>query len=413
MSRITTRSLPCGTPLIVESIDGVRSAALSWILPAGAAFDPPDMQGMAAMCAELLMRGGGALTSRQQADAFDTLGATRSAHPGSFTMSVGLTMLADRLTDAFPLLVDMVLRPRMDYDAIDPARDLALQALASLRDNPQDLASVMLRERHHPPPIDRSGLGTPEGLAAIEREHLVMAWARCAKPAQSILAVAGAVSPDAVYDRLAPLIETWVGSNPEPPLGKPPPRGYYHHPDHSNQVQILIAHDAPPEPHDDAILERFVIAVLSGGMAGRLFTELREKRGLCYAVSAGYRGDRDFGSVTAYVGTTPERAQESLDVLWAQLRHIHTPAGAVTPDEFHRARIGMKTSVVFSGESTAARAASLASDQRRLGRPRSLAEIAARIDAVTLDQVNAYLARRSLGVTTTLTLGPSPLKPPA
>ena len=155
-----------------------------------------------------------------------------------------------------------------------------------------------------------------------------------------------------------------------------------------------------------------MINVLSGGMSGRLFTEVREKRGLCYSVSAGYRAERDFGAVTAYVGTTPERAQESLDVLTQELQRIHTPAGAITQEEFQRAVIGSKSRLIFSGESTGARAAALAADQHRVGRPRSLGELAEEIDRVTLDQVNNYLTRRSLGTPTIQTLGPAELTAP-
>ena len=410
---IFTRTLESGMPLVVETMPGVRSAALSWLLPAGSAFDPDHQQGMTAMFAELLLRGAGSLGSRDQADAFDRLGAARAAEPGSFTMRIGCTMLGERLPDVLPLVVDMAMRPRMDYDAIDPARDLALQALAAVNDDPHERAALLLRARHNPKPLDRSGLGTEAGLAAIEREDLVMAWRNSSKPSPSVMAVAGAVDPDAIEKQLNHLLTGWHGEHPEPALGPTPPRGYGHQHDETNQVQILLAHDAPPEPHADSLLEKFVISVLSGGMAGRLFTEVREKRGLCYSVNAGYRGDKVHGAVSAYVGTTPERAQESLDVLWEQLLHLSTPAGAITPDEFARAKVGMKSGLVFSGESSSARAAALAHDYRRLGRGRSLEELATQVDAVTVDQLNAYLARRKMGTVTIQTLGPKPLRSPA
>jgi predicted Zn-dependent peptidase len=208
------------------------------------------------------------------------------------------------------------------------------------------------------------------------------------------------------------LLGGWQGSTPEPVLGGPPVRGYGHEPDETNQVQIIVLHEAPPEPHPDSLAEKLVISVLSGGMSGRLFSEVREKRGLCYSVGAGYRGDRDFGSVSCYVGTTPERAQESLDVLLSELHRVHSPQGHVQPEEFKRAVTGMKSRLIFSGESTGARSAALAGDIHRLGRARSLEEMAGQIDALTLDQVNDYLARRSLGRMTIQTLGPKPLIPP-
>lgn len=412
MGSIVVHSLACGMPLIVERMEGVKSAAVSWILPAGAAYDPIDKQGQAAMWGELLMRGAGAKDSRQQADAFDRVGAGRSADVGVQVLRVASTMLGVKAAETLGLLTEMVLLPRMDYDAIDPARELALAAIESLKDDPQERASLLLRERHHPEPLNRSGLGTQAGLNALEREDLVMGWKACCKPEQSVLAIAGDVEPGAIIERCEKLLEGWHGGLSEPPQGKTPLRGYAHCEDPSNQVQILLAHDAPSEANPDSLLEKFVMSVLSGGMSGRLFSEVREKRGLCYSVNAGYRGDKTYGVVSAYVGTSPERAQQSLDVLWQELAKLREPAGAITPEEFARAKVGMKSSVVFSGESTGARAASLASDQRRLGRPRSLEEIARAIDEVTLERVNEYLKRREPGRWTIQTLGPTALKPP-
>jgi predicted Zn-dependent peptidase len=412
MSEIVVHTLACGAVVIVERMSSVRSAAASWMIPGGCGYDPDDMMGRATMWVELLLRGSASLTSREQADAFDQLGVSRATDLGAYNLRIAAGLLGQNMLKAMPLLMDMVRRPRMDDASVEPCRDLALQAIESLQDDPQERASHLARERHYPSPLNRSGLGTPEGLEALTGERLRADWAATALPGGAILAFAGDLAPAAVIESLERLTAGWKGVASEPALSPPPARGYGHAEDPSNQVQIIVLHDAPPESHPDSMLEKVVVNVLSGGMAGRLFTEVREKRGLCYSVSAGYRGERDFGSLSAYVGTTPEKAQESLDVLFEQLRRLGTPEGRITPDEFARAIIGMKSSVVFSGESSGARAASLASDHRRLGRPRSLDEITRQIDAVTLEQVNDYLARRRTGKVTIQTLGPRELSPP-
>lgn len=411
MTNVQSRSLSHGARLVVEPIDGVRSAAMCWMVPGGSAHDPPDQLGRSSVWQELLMRGAGGKASRDMADAIDRLGVGRSVDVGTFYVRVGATMLGDRLLDTLPLVTDMVLAPALADEDFAPAVDLALQSIASLADNPHERCAIEARRRHMPDPINRSGLGTPEGIARLTPAGLRRDWSATARPGGSILAIAGAADADAITDTLERLLASWEGSTPLPERGPPPPRGYAHETDQTNQVQVIVCHDAPPEPHGDSILEKIVLSVLSGGMSGRLFTEVREKRGLCYSVSAGYRGDRDFGSVTAYVGTTPERAQESLRVLMAELRRISDPApeNRVSPDEFQRAVAGMKSRLVFSGESTAARASALAADLHVHGRPRTLREIADTIDRVTLDQVNDYLGRRTLGTLTIQTLGPDPL----
>lgn len=421
MTRLTTITLDSGMPLIVEEVPGVRSVGVAWYVPAGSGTEPENLLGLGAMWSELLLRGAGDLDSRAHADALDRLGVTRGAEQGSIYMRLGFTMLADRLSAALPLMVDMVRRPRMDPDSIEPVRDLCLQAIDALKDDPHERASITLRERHNPPPLNRSGLGTIDGLRAITRDDLVQGWHARAVPRRSIFAVAGAVAHAGgavgIANRLNALLAGWSGDAPEPARGVSTTKGTYHHvEDASAQVQVLLAHDAPPEPHPDCIAERVVSSVLSGGMSARLFTEVREKRGLCYAVSESYAADRDFGQCVAYVGTTPERAQDSLDVLVAELRRINGSAaegGGITEEEFNVALIGIKSRIVLAGESTTARAHALASDQHKLGRPRSLDEIAAAYDALALPQINDYLARRTIGPLTIVTLGPRALTPPA
>jgi predicted Zn-dependent peptidase len=413
MSDIRTRRLACGMPLIVETMPGVSSAALSWLVPAGTSIEPENRLGIASMLAELLMRGAGGLESREHADALDRLGVGRSTDASGSHLRIGATMLGSRVLEALPLIVDMVRRPRFDAGAIEPARDLALQALDALQDDPQERAVTRARARHFPTPFDRSTHGEAEGIKAVTRDDILSLWDRRATPHGSILAIAGAVDGDAIEHRLNRLLDGWTGEAADPfPTGSPT-RGYEHEEDETNQVQIILMSDAPPEPDHNAVLERVVANILSGGMSGRLFTEVREKRGLCYAVSAGYGGGKLFGTLMGYVGTTPERAQESLDVMVAELARINSHEGTPTREEFDRAIVGMKSRLVFSGESTSSRASALAGDVYRLGRPRSLGELAREIDAVTLDRVAAYLRTRTLGTMTIQTLGPVALTPPS
>lgn len=409
---IHVTTLSCGTTLLVQPMPNVRSAALSWLVPGGSVDDPANRLGRSAMWSEMLLRGTRSLGSREHADAFDRLGAGRAVENGSFFMRLSTTLMGDRVDAVLPLLTSMVLEPRFDPDALEPSRDLALQALASLADDPQERAMLRARERHFAPPLNRSGLGDEAGLTSMTHADIAEGWKSVQSPRRSIFCAAGAVDPVALAARLDELLSGWHGGASETTIESAAPRGYAHETDETNQVQIILVHDAPPESSPDALLEKVVLSVLSGGMSGRLFSEVREKRALCYSVNAGYRGDRDFGGVTAYVGSKPEQAQESLDVLHAELVRITTPQGAITPEEFARAIVGIKSRLVFSGESTGARAAALGMDWFRLGRTRTLEEMSREVDAVTLDQVNAYAQRRSLGRLTIQTVGPAPLRPP-
>lgn len=413
MSEPVVRELSCGMPLVCERIDGVQSAGLTWLVAGGSARDPEELEGLSTMWSEILFRGAGDLDSRGHADALDTLGASRSSNVQTHHLKLGASAMGPRLEEALPLIVDMVRRPRMEAESVEPVRDLCMQELLALKDEPQQRVMLNLRRRHNPSPLNRSGVGTERGLSAIAREDLVERWPETARPRGSIFAAAGDVDIDRLEAALNTLLDGWEGDAPSVETGDAPARGYEHETDQTNQVHIGVSYDSPAERDERSALERLATAALSGGMSGRLFTEVREKRGLVYAVQASYRSDRDYGRTVAYAGTTPERAQETVDVLLGELRRINGPAsagGGIDQSEFDRAKVGLKSNLVMSGESTSARAGALASDLHRLDRPRSLEERVAEIDRITLDQVNDYLSTRELGEITVTTIGPAALR---
>jgi predicted Zn-dependent peptidase len=144
-------------------------------------------------------------------------------------------------------------------------------------------------------------------------------------------------------------------------------------------------------------------------MSGRLFTEVREKRGLCYSVWAGYSSLKNEGSILGYAGTSNDRAQATLDCL---IGEVHRLSDGVTAEELQRAKTGLKASTIMQGESTSARAGAIAHDFFMRGRIRTLEEIKNSIDAITVDQVNAYLKKNKPGPFTIVTVGPKELKLP-
>jgi predicted Zn-dependent peptidase len=289
---------------------------------------------------------------------------------------------------------------------------LCLQSLASIEDEPRDKAMRELLAVHFGSPINRHTLGTKQGIMAVDAASVAAHYNANARPEGSVLSIAGDIDADALFERLNAMLEDWQGQPADIAPEQQGIRGVHHLEQTSNQVHIALSYDAPRETDDpNCWYERLGTAVLSGGMSGRLFTEVREKRGLCYSVYASYGSGKHHGRVTAYAGTTPERAQETLDVLIGELERIRTGAGAVNASEFERARTGLKSKLVLSGESSRARASALAADYDRLGRCRSLDELAAKVDSVTLDQLNGYLQSTPLDLskTSVVTIGPAPL----
>jgi len=406
MSVIHQTTLPNGLRLVAEPIPGAASLAMTLLTPAGLASQPAEQQGVAPVLAEMLCRGAGDRDARQHSDALDTLGVQRSTDAQTRFFRVGATMIGSKMAEAMPLLFDMVRRPRLAEESLGPSVDLALQSIDALADEPQRRAMLELRRRHYPEPINRSPLGERDHLRSLTTQDVRDFWDSRFKADGSILGFAGQFDWDELVATVTGLLGDWGGrASPAdgPGAGEP---GYHHLPGDSTQVHIGVAYPAVPETDPRWVLQRAATAALSGGMSGRLFTEVREKRGLVYSVYASYAGQKDRGDILAYAGTTVPRAQETLDVLTHELRRL---SEGLDESEFQRAIVGMKSSLVMQGESTTSRAASIASDVYVFGQPRSLDQSAAEVDAVTLKQLNAYVAQHPPGGMTLITLGPEPL----
>lgn len=410
MAQIHQHRLDNGLWLLAEPIAGAQSLAMSFLLPAGVAQEPPDQQGVAGLVAEMICRGAGPLDAKAHSDALDQLGVQRGTNVETKHLQLGATMIATKLEPALPLLVDMVLRPALGPNALEPSRDLALQALDALEDEPQQKVFYELRQRHFPQPFGRSSLGQREHLQSITHDQVHHYWQKQFTPQGAVLGFAGKFDWPRLKDLIAHHLGPWTGSVPEPDTQGSAPRGYTPLHAASTQVHIGLAYDAIPEPHELSLLQKAAAAVLSGGMSGRLFTQVREKRGLCYSVYAAYAGQKQYGCVLSYAGTTAPRAQETLDVLVAELRRL---SDGIDQGEFDRAIVGMKSRLVMQGESSQARAGSIAAEQYLYGRPRTLEEWAAKVDQITLANLNQFVRDHPPGPMTVVTIGPDPLHPPA
>lgn len=415
MNEIRVERLDNGLVVAFETIPGMATASLCWLVPAGTAGDPEGAagEGETTLLSELILRGAGTRDSRAWSDALDALGCERRTTANPFHTLLTATMMGTRLADALPLLADAILRPRFDAEHLDPVQRLALQALEGLADDPQHLVMLRLAERFLPAPYNRSGYGHAAGLRKATMDTLRASWARRAVPRGSILAIAGAVDPAKLLPLLRDILGGWGGSVEEPKVTRPAVGGTDHLNQDSSQTHLAIALPAPVDGDPDATALRLASLVLGGESSSRLFTEVREKRGLCYSVGASVSLGRDRGMLQVYAGSTPERAGQTLACIRGELERF---GGGITPDEFARARTGLKSRVVMQGESAAARASSLAGDLFRLGTVRSLGDMAAAFDALTLDAVNAAVARHwGKGWTDRLVLasiGPAPLQHP-
>jgi predicted Zn-dependent peptidase len=392
-----------GLTLLCEEMPWLSSASLELLLPVGAAGDPEGQEGSAKVLNDWLHRGAGEYDSRQLSEALDGLGVRRGGGAGGETMTLSASLLADALPEVLTLYGDIVRRPRLEANEFEPARTLALQELASLDDNPSQRMFIALSANTFASPHGRSSFGSEAGLKALSAESVRQDYAGRVSPKGAILSVAGGVRWPEVVARVREAFESWSGPGSSLPKVRLEPQTTRHLSSDTAQTQIGVAYEAIPPGESGWYENALAVAVLSGGMGSRLFSEVREKRGLVYNVVAVGRAVRGFGYTLGYAGTTPERAEETLSVLLSELKGI---SRGVAADELERARTGLLSHLVMQGESSRARASVMARDTFLLGAPRTIQTVKEAVQQVTLDRLNTFLAARPEPRFTVLTLGP-------
>jgi predicted Zn-dependent peptidase len=401
-----------GLVLLAETMPGVQSASFTMLVPAGVAYEGAEGLdrggGAATMAAEWITRGAGPRDSHALLTALDNLGVSHAESAQTLHTSVAAATLGRNLEPALEIFADMVLRPHLDEAEVEPIRALCLQNLRSLEDDPGSKVIYELRRRHFPDPWGRPAPGTPEGIAALTPEAIRDFLAATYRPNGAILGVAGAIDWPRLRDTVGRLFGDWA-SRPEPQVHERPAGPQRDHIlRETQQIQIALAHPAATVDSPDYYWARAAVAILGGYSSARLFTEVREKRGLCYSVYASYEGQRDRAALLCYAGTSADRAQQTLDVMLAEIERLGREGVAL--DELETMRAGLKSSLIMAQESSMSRSGALASDWYFLGRVRPIEEIATALDALTPEGVSAYAAGlvqpRDL---TILTLGPNAL----
>jgi predicted Zn-dependent peptidase len=398
-----------GLVLLVERMRWLESAAFSLAVPAGCVYDPAALWGVGNFTCEMVQRGCGSRNSRQFLNDLENLGIDHSSNVSTAHTSFAGAMPADRLEPALAIYADLVQRPHLPSDQLEDARLVCLQEIHGLEDDLAQRAMMELKRRRYGDPYGRYSQGTLETVQDISLADVASHFESNYGPRGAILSIAGNVDFPRVRDQIGELFGNWQ-TQPSTTLAESAPELDSSHLQHeSSQTHIAVAFDSVPYAHPDYYQARGAVGVLSDGMSSRLFTEVRENRGLVYSVYASCHSLRDRANVFCYAGTSTDRAQETLDVLLHELRKL---AEGVQEDELQRLKARLKSALVMHQESSAARCHSMAGDWYHLQRVQSLEEVGRRVDELTTGSINAYLSTHPPDHFTVVTLGQEKLEIP-
>ena len=403
MSKLDIHKLQNGMVILGERIDHVQSVSFHFLLPAGSALMPDGCCGAGTVISDWLFRGAGDRDSRELSEALDGLGIHQHTSVSAKRLDICASMEAGNLFDALELFADIILRPKLCADQFEFSRQQAVNELHGLDDDPREKVMLRLAEQFYPDPYGRPAAGKLTELQSLTAEKTAAIVKNCFHPSQMIFSICGHYDFDAVCRQM----ETLLGRNSEfsQPVIVPKHKGnsYLHLPGEGAQVHIGLMTKVPPIGSGCYYELMAAVSILSGSMSSRLFTEVREKRGLCYAVGARYRTLKEYAGISCYAGTTPEKAQETFDVIVEQFNLLRT---GITDDEMQRAKVGLKTSLIMQCESTSSRSGGIAGDYCLLGRVRSLEEIRDKIADMKIDDITTTLQENPFKEFTVVTIGP-------
>lgn len=406
-SEFKERVLTSGVQVVGQPMDGVQSAALGILIGAGARHEQPRQFGISHVVEQLLLRGTTHLDARQLSDALDSLGISYDSSSGVEMTLVSAVMLGDRLEAGIDLLADVVRYPSFPEDALETVRALISQERRQREDQPGQRVMDLLRQNLYAGnPVSHDVLGTEDTVRSLTRDEITDFWSERYTTNNMVISVAGNFEWDAVIDQLERITATWPSGAGRPVVHEPATRsGVTVLSKETTQENLGFAFPAVPVTDPHYYAGRLMTQILGGGMNSRLFQEVREKRGLAYAVHARFDTLERAGFVRIYVGTSADRAHESVEVVMAELDRL--VRGGVTEDELALAKTRVKSQVIMRSESTLARMSSNLRTWWYEQQLHSLDSIRDLIDHVTVEEIGTLLeSLRPVEHLTVVGLGP-------
>ena len=383
--------LESGVRVVTEAVPSVRSVALGFWVRTGSRDETPAQAGVSHFLEHLLFKGTKRYSAIEIAEIFDGLGASVNAATGKESTNLYARFLDTHTDEAFDLLAEMLMGPT--YPEIDSEREVVLEEIAMYEDEPQDkVHDVLDRAVFGGHPLGRRVLGEAEVISSIPIPDIDAYHRSHYTGANIVIAAAGNIEHDAIVELTRRHIEAPAAdgepAGPEAPLLDGAQVGFQQ----KDTEQFHVCFGGPGIDRGDE--RRYALSILDavfgGSTSSRLFREVREKRGLAYAVGSYTQQYVDSGLIGLYVGTRGDNVEEACEIIGRELASVHTEG--ITEDELTRAKEHVKGRMVLSSESTAARMGRIGKAVL-FGTPLlTVDELLEKVDAVSLGDV-AELAR--------------------
>jgi predicted Zn-dependent peptidase len=381
--------LDSGERVISERLPHVRSATIGYWIGTGSRDETESKAGVSHFIEHLLFKGSSRFSALEIAEIFDGMGGELNAATSREHTVVYGRVPENHIETALDVMGDMVFSPF--FHDLDAEREVVLEEIAMYEDTPQELVHDLIGEAvfgSHA--LGRPVIGTADVISSVTRRTLRNHHAAFYSPANIVVAAAGSIDHDHLVELVQASIERRAQAVPakpriRSPLLKTPKPGLRFQRKDTEQYHVCLGAPGVSRSDRRRFAASILDAILGGSASSRLFQEIREKRGMAYAVYSFLSQYADTGQIGIYVGTREDNLAEALQITTEQVADI--AAGNLRPGELSRAQENLKGRLLLSMESTSARMTrlgkSLVTDSEIL----SLDRLVAEVDGVDTDAV--------------------------
>ena len=393
---IRASSLGNGIRLVTERMPDVRSVALGFWVDVGSRDESPEMAGVSHFLEHLLFKGTEQRTARQIAESVEAVGGEMNAFTTKEYTAFYTRLLDDDLDLGLDILCDIITAPAFRPDEVESERQVILEEILMHEDEPSELVHDLFIEALFPDhPIGREVLGTADTISGLSRDAIAGHFLARYRPPSLVFAAAGNLRHDEIAAGLERRMSPVPGQRPArggSQFGAPRPQIVSTRP--TEQANVVVGMRALSRADDDRFALSVLNQVLGGGMSSRLFQEIREQRGLVYAVYSYRSAYLESGALAVYAGTAPSRTEEVLQLIGEELDRLLQDG--VTDHELQLAKGHLKGSLALALEDSGGRMNRIGRSELVHGEVLSVSELVSRTEAVTRDDVQR-VAERVLG----------------
>src|SRR2546426_6865357 len=326
MSTFERQTLQNGLRVLTAPMDGAQSVIVAIMLAAGSRYETPETNGIAHFCEHMFFKGTEQRpTARDIAGEIDSIGGEFNAFTGKEYTGYYVKCAAEHAPVAFDVLVDMMRHSRFDADEIEREKGVIVEEMNMYFDTPRDYVSGVYDELvYGDHPLGWDVIGRKETVRGATRNTFLGYIDHWYKPSRIVLGIGGQLG-----DGLLGRIEELLGDLTDGPTGSPEPAvpgangsRVKLHTKTSDQARLCLGVRSYPLDHPDRYAVQLLQTVLGGGMSSRLFTEVREKRGLAYYVFATNAAYTDAGSLYSQAGVDINRIDEAVTTIVDELKRI-------------------------------------------------------------------------------------------